>query len=76
VRTDTGLNSAGVLVRDLCTGLPSTASAVTRPRNADQFDDFTFVDTGGRQCTHKIGMRVTRCLIAMSQLLVGIKAMK
>jgi len=51
--TDTGLNSAGVLVRDLCTGvplhfLPSTASAVMHPCNADQFDNFTFVDTGGR----------------------------
>jgi len=63
--TDTGLNSAGILVRDLCTGvplhfLPGISSAVTRPRDADRFDDFTFVDTGGRQCAHKIGTRITR----------------
>jgi len=63
--TDTGLNSAGVLVKDLCTGvplhfLPSTASAVTHPRKANQFDNFTFVNAGGRQRVHGIKTRVTR----------------
>jgi hypothetical protein len=63
--TDTGLNPAGVLVKDLCTGVPlhfspSTAGVVTHPGNANQFDNFTFVDTGGHQPAHGIKTRVNR----------------
>jgi len=47
--TDRGQNTAGILVKDLCTGVllhfsPSSASVVTHPRDERLFDDFTFVD--------------------------------
>jgi len=63
--TDTGLNPAGVLVKDLHTGVPlhfspSTASVVTCPDDVNQFDNFTFVDTGGHQHVHGIKTRVNR----------------
>jgi len=48
--TDTGLNTAGILVKDLCTGVPlhfspSSASVVTHPDDDNLYNDFTFVNT-------------------------------
>jgi len=64
--TDTGLNSAGILVKDLCTGVPlhfspSSASVVTRLDNVNLYNDFTFVNAGGCcQRAPEIKTRVNR----------------
>jgi len=49
--TDTGLNAAGILVKDLCTGVPlhfspNSASVVTCPDDEKLYNDFTFDNTG------------------------------
>jgi len=65
-RTETGIKPKSLVVRDLCTGVPlhfspNPSSVVTHPDDANQFDDFTFVNTRGH-CGHAttIKTRVNR----------------